>query len=77
MERPPLRRSETKFRTLYDSTGDAVMLLDEKGFFGLQPGGPDNVPLRERGAIHFSRNIRTCLPIASRTGAFLPRKPGR
>ena len=28
-----LRRSETKFRTLYDSTGDAVMLLDEKGFF--------------------------------------------
>ncbi len=27
-----LRRSETKFRTLYDSTGDAVMLLDEKGF---------------------------------------------
>lgn len=28
-----LRESETKFRTLYDSTGDAVMLLDEKGFF--------------------------------------------
>ena len=28
-----LRRSETKFRTLYDSTSDAVMLLDEKGFF--------------------------------------------
>jgi diguanylate cyclase (GGDEF)-like protein/PAS domain S-box-containing protein len=28
-----LRRSETKFRTLYDTTGDAVMLLDEKGFF--------------------------------------------
>ena len=28
-----LRRSETKFRTLYDSTGDAVMLLDENGFF--------------------------------------------
>jgi PAS domain S-box-containing protein len=28
-----LRRSETKFRTLYDSTSDAVMLLDPKGFF--------------------------------------------
>jgi PAS domain S-box-containing protein len=28
-----LRRSEMKFRTLYDSTSDAVMLLDEKGFF--------------------------------------------
>ncbi len=28
-----LLRSETKFRTLYDSTSDAVMLLDEKGFF--------------------------------------------
>ena len=28
-----LRRSETKFRTLYDSNSDAVMLTDEKGFF--------------------------------------------
>jgi PAS domain S-box-containing protein len=28
-----LRRSETKFRTLYDSTRNAVMLLDTKGFF--------------------------------------------
>lgn len=28
-----LKSSETKFRTLYESTGDAVMLLDEKGFF--------------------------------------------
>lgn len=28
-----LRRSETKFRTLYDSSGDAVMLLNAKGFF--------------------------------------------
>ena len=28
-----LRRSETKFRTLYDSTSDAVMLADQKGFF--------------------------------------------
>ena len=28
-----LRRSETRLRTLYDSTSDAVMLLDEKGFF--------------------------------------------
>src|ERR1039458_8747151 len=28
-----LHRSETKFRTLYDSTSDAVMLLDKKGFF--------------------------------------------
>jgi diguanylate cyclase (GGDEF)-like protein/PAS domain S-box-containing protein len=27
-----LQRSETKFRTLYDSTSDAVMLLDKKGF---------------------------------------------
>ena len=27
-----LRRSEAKFRTLYDSTSDAVMLLNEKGF---------------------------------------------
>ena len=28
-----LRRAETKLRTLYDSTRDAVMLLDTKGFF--------------------------------------------
>ena len=28
-----LRRSEAKLRTLYDSTRDAVMLLDTKGFF--------------------------------------------
>ncbi|MDO8812587.1 MAG: PAS domain S-box protein [Gallionella sp.] len=28
-----MRRSEMKFRTLYESSGDAVMLLDEKGFF--------------------------------------------
>jgi len=28
-----LRRSEMKFRTLYDLTSDAVMLLDQKGFF--------------------------------------------
>ncbi|HZW24903.1 MAG TPA: EAL domain-containing protein [Gallionella sp.] len=28
-----LARSEMKFRTLYDSTGDAVMLLDQRGFF--------------------------------------------
>jgi PAS domain S-box-containing protein len=28
-----LHRSETKFRTLYDSTTDAVMLLDQNGFF--------------------------------------------
>jgi len=28
-----LRRSETKLRTLYDSTSDAVMLLNEKGLF--------------------------------------------
>ena len=32
-----LRRSETKFRTLYDATSDAVMLLDEKGFFDCNP----------------------------------------
>ena len=29
-----LRISEAKLRTLYDSTSDAVMLLDENGFFG-------------------------------------------
>jgi len=28
-----LRRSEKKLRTLYDSTSDAVMLLNEKGLF--------------------------------------------
>jgi len=28
-----LSRSEMKFRTLYDSTSEAVMLLDENGFF--------------------------------------------
>jgi PAS domain S-box-containing protein len=28
-----LHKSETKLRTLYDSTSDAVMLLDENGFF--------------------------------------------
>src|ERR1035441_10486244 len=32
-----LRRSEAKFRTLYDSTSDAVMLLDPKGFFDCNP----------------------------------------
>jgi PAS domain S-box-containing protein len=32
-----LNRSETKFHTLYDSTRDAVMLLDEKGFFDCNP----------------------------------------
>lgn len=28
-----LRNSESKFRTLYDSSSDAVMLLDDQGFF--------------------------------------------
>ncbi|MCE8425767.1 MAG: PAS domain S-box protein [Candidatus Methanoperedens sp.] len=28
-----LRQSEEKYRTLYDSSSDAIMLLDEKGFF--------------------------------------------
>ncbi|MEI6706674.1 MAG: PAS domain S-box protein [Methylococcales bacterium] len=28
-----LQRSEEKFRTLFDSTGNAVMLLDERGYF--------------------------------------------
>ncbi len=32
-----LSRSEVKFRTLFDSTNDAVMLLDEKGFFDCNP----------------------------------------
>ena len=32
-----LRRSEMKFHTLYDSTRDAVMLLDAKGFFDCNP----------------------------------------
>ncbi len=32
-----LRLSETKFRTLYDSSPDAVMLLDEKGFSDCNP----------------------------------------
>jgi PAS domain S-box-containing protein len=32
-----LRRSETKFRTLYDLNSDAVMLLDEKSFFDCNP----------------------------------------
>jgi PAS domain S-box-containing protein len=32
-----LRRSEAKFRTLYDSTSDAVMLLDEKNFLDCNP----------------------------------------
>jgi PAS domain S-box-containing protein len=32
-----LQHSETKFRTLYDSTSDAVMLLDENGFFDCNP----------------------------------------
>jgi two-component system sensor histidine kinase/response regulator len=30
-------RSETKFRALYNSSSDAVMLLDEKGFFDCNP----------------------------------------
>jgi PAS domain S-box-containing protein len=32
-----LRRSEAKFRTLYYSTSDAIMLLDGKGFFDCNP----------------------------------------
>ena len=32
-----LRRSETKFRTLYDSAPDGVLLLDENGFFDCNP----------------------------------------
>ncbi len=32
-----VRRAETKFHTLYDSTRDAVMLLDTKGFFDCNP----------------------------------------
>jgi PAS domain S-box-containing protein len=32
-----LRHSETKFHTLYDSTSDAVMLLDANGFFDCNP----------------------------------------
>ncbi|MHB8520438.1 MAG: PAS domain S-box protein [Limisphaerales bacterium] len=32
-----LRHSETKFRTLYDSSSDAVMLLSEQGFFDCNP----------------------------------------
>jgi PAS domain S-box-containing protein len=28
-----IRRSETRFRTLYESSSDAVMMLDERGFF--------------------------------------------
>jgi len=32
-----LRRSETKFHTLYDSTSDAVMLLNREGFFDCNP----------------------------------------
>ena len=32
-----LRRSETKFRTLYDSTSNAIMLLGENGFFDCNP----------------------------------------
>jgi hypothetical protein len=45
-----LRRSETKFHTLYDSTrrGDAA---GREGLFRLQPGGPGDVRLREPGGI--------------------------
>ena len=32
-----LRRSETKFHTLFDFTSDAVMLMDEKSFFDCNP----------------------------------------
>lgn len=32
-----LRQSEKKYRQLYDSTSDAVMLLDEQGFFDCNP----------------------------------------
>ncbi len=32
-----MKTSERKFRTLYDSTSDAVMLLDEKGFLDCNP----------------------------------------
>ncbi|MBU8923253.1 MAG: response regulator [Bacteroidales bacterium] len=28
-----MRKSESRFKTLFDSTSDAIMLLDEKGFF--------------------------------------------
>ncbi len=32
-----LRKSETKYRSLYESASDAVMLLDEQGFFDCNP----------------------------------------
>ncbi len=32
-----LRNSETRFRTLYNSTSDAMILLNEKGFFDCNP----------------------------------------
>ena len=32
-----LERSEVKFRTLFNSTSDAVLMLDEKGFFDCNP----------------------------------------
>ncbi len=31
--REDLEDREERFRTLYDSTGDAIMLLNDKGFF--------------------------------------------
>ncbi len=32
-----LRDRETLFRTLYESTGDAIMMVDDKGFFACNP----------------------------------------
>jgi len=36
-----LARSETKFRTLFNSTADAILMLDEKGFFDCNPAALD------------------------------------
>jgi diguanylate cyclase (GGDEF)-like protein/PAS domain S-box-containing protein len=48
-----LERSETRFRTLYDATSDAVLLYGAQGFFDCNPAGLDLFGVRSK--VEFTR----------------------
>jgi len=59
-------RAETRFRTLYESTGDAVMLLDEKGFFDCNQAtvrmfrSRDSADFCSKGPADYSPAVQAC-----------------
>lgn len=61
-----LTRSETKFRTLFDTTADAVLMLDEKGFFDCNQaalslfGLPSQEALRQYHPADLSPPMQLC-----------------